>query len=163
MSAHRFSNKRRGWPRLTLTAACGLALISAAVDARADDQQKAEELFERGRKLMQGATTLDEACRTLEESLKLMDRGDTVLNLAECHRRQGKTATAWAEFDRALSHGSKVGFTEAIQAATQLATRSRRSSRGSPSRSRPRPPRSRTSPWRSAATPGRASAGTRPP
>lgn len=120
MSAHRSSNKRRGWPRLTLTAACGLALISAAVDARADDQQKAEELFERGRKLMQGATTLDEACRTLEESLKQMDRGDTVLNLAECHRRQGKTATAWAEFDRALSYGSKVGFPAAIEAATQL-------------------------------------------
>lgn len=120
MSDLRSPNKRRGRLRLALTAACGLALISAAGDARADDQQKAEELFERGRKLMQGATTLDEACRTLEESLKHMDRGDTVLNLAECHRRQGKTATAWAEFDRALSHGSKVGFTEAIQAATQL-------------------------------------------
>ncbi|MFS8065681.1 MAG: tetratricopeptide repeat protein [Byssovorax sp.] len=120
MSALRSPNKRCGCPRLTLTAACGLALISAAGEARADDQQKAEELFERGRKLMQSATTLDEACRTLAESLKHMDRGDTVLNLAECHRRQGKTATAWAEFDRALSHGSKVGFPEAIQAATQL-------------------------------------------
>jgi hypothetical protein len=120
VSALRSSNKRRGWPRLTLTAACGLALSSVAVDARADDQQQAEELFERGRKLMQSATTLDEACRTLEESLKHMDRGDTVLNLAECHRRQGKTATAWAEFDRALSYGSKVGFPAAIQAATEL-------------------------------------------
>ena len=120
MSALWSSNKRRAWPRLTLTIACGLALISAAVDARADDQPKAEELFERGRKLMQSAATLDEACRTLQESLKYMDRGDTVLNLAECHRRQGKTATAWAEFDRALSYGSKVGFPEAIQAATKL-------------------------------------------
>ncbi len=100
--------------------ACGLALSSVAVDARADDQPKAEALFERGRKLMQSATTLDEACRTLAESLAYMDRGDTVLNLAECHRRQGKTATAWAEFDRALSHGSKVGFSEAVQAATKL-------------------------------------------
>jgi hypothetical protein len=120
VSALRSSSTRRGWPRLTLTVACGLALTSAAVDARADDQQKAEELFDRGRKLMQSATTLDEACLTLAESLKYMDRGDTVLNLAECHRRQGKTATAWAEFDRALSYGSKVGFPEAIQAATQL-------------------------------------------
>jgi len=120
VSARQPSNKKRGGSRLTLTVACGLALISAAVDARADDQQKAEELFERGRKLMQSASTLDEACRTLEESLKHMDRGDTVLNLAECHRRQGKTATAWAEFDRALAYGSKVGFPEAIQTATQL-------------------------------------------
>lgn len=120
MSALRSSNTRRGGARLTLTVACGLALISAAADARADDQQKAEELFDRGRKLMQSATTLDEACRTLAESLKYMDRGDTVLNLAECHHRQGKTATAWAEFDKALSYGSKVGFPEAIRAATQL-------------------------------------------
>ncbi len=43
-----------------------------------------------------------------------------MLNLAECHRRQGKTATAWAEFDKALSHGTKVGFSEAVQAATRL-------------------------------------------
>ena len=120
MSALRSINTKRGWPRRTLTAACGLALITAAVEARADDQKKAEELFERGRDLMQSATTLDEACRTLEESLKQMDRGDTVLNLAECHRRQGKTATAWAGFDRALSYGSKVGFPAAVEAATQL-------------------------------------------
>lgn len=120
MSTLRALNTTRGWPRLTLMAACGFALSSVAVDARADDQPKAEALFERGRKLMQSATTLDEACRTLAESLTYMDRGDTVLNLAECHRRQGKTATAWAEFDKALSHGSKVGFSEAVQAATQL-------------------------------------------
>src|SRR5262249_7209609 len=66
---------------------------------------------------MQHASTLAEGCRTLEESLKLWDRGDTVLNLALCHRRQGKTATAWAEFDRALNHGTKVGFPEAIEEA----------------------------------------------
>lgn len=120
MSAPESSNTRRAWSRLALTAAGGLALLSAAAEARADDQQQAEELFERGRKLMQSATTLDEACRTLEESLKHMDRGDTVLNLAECHRRQGKTATAWAEFDRALAYGSKVGFPAAIEAATEL-------------------------------------------
>lgn len=120
MSALRSSSIRRGRPRLRLTVACGLALTSVAAEAHADDQQKAEELFDRGRKLMQSASTLDEACSTLAESLKYMDRGDTVLNLGECHRRQGKTATAWAEFDRALSYGSKVGFTEAIQTATQL-------------------------------------------
>jgi hypothetical protein len=77
-------------------------------------------LFDRGRKLMQDLTRLDEACRTLEESLKLADRGDTLLNLAECHRRQGKTATAWAEFDKALHVGTQVRFAEAVKAAGQL-------------------------------------------
>jgi hypothetical protein len=112
--------KKPGSRCLALAAAGALALVGAGGEARADDQPRAEELFERGRKLMASAATLAEACRTLEESLKYMDRGDTVLNLAECHRRQGKTATAWAEFDRALSHGSKVGFTEAIRTATAL-------------------------------------------
>src|SRR6185437_1425459 len=36
------------------------------------------------------------------------------------HHRQGKTATAWAEFDKALSYGTKVGFAEAVLAATRL-------------------------------------------
>jgi hypothetical protein len=100
--------------------AIGLSLGVAGGDARADDQSAAEELFERGRKLMENNATLNEACRTLQDSLKLWDRGDTVLNLAECHRRQGRTATAWFEFDRALSHGTKVHFPEAIVAATRL-------------------------------------------
>jgi hypothetical protein len=110
---------RRGRPGLAIAVAGGLALGGAASDARADDQAEAVKLFDKGRSLMQNAATLGEACRTLEESLKLWDRGDTVLNLALCHRRQGKTATAWAEFDRALSHGTKVGFPEAVQEATR--------------------------------------------
>ncbi len=100
--------------------AVGLLVGGAGRDARADDQSTAEEMFERGRKLMENNATLNEACRTLQDSLKLWDRGDTVLNLAECHRRQGKTATAWFEFDRALSVGTKVHFPEAIAAATRL-------------------------------------------
>ncbi len=106
--------------RFALAVTSCLALGVAGADARADDQAAAEELFDRGRKLMESNATLSEACRTLQESLKLMDRGDTLLNLAECHRRQGKTATAWFEFDRALSVGTRVGFSEAVQAATHL-------------------------------------------
>lgn len=122
-SASRPSCGRRGLRaplRLALGVAAGLALGAAGADARADDQAAAEALFDRGRKLLESNATLAEACRTLEQSLKLMDRGDTMLNLAECHRRQGKTATAWAEFDKALSYGYKVGFAEAVQTATRL-------------------------------------------
>jgi hypothetical protein len=108
----------RGPLRWALAAAAGLAPACAGTAARAqDDQAKAEELFDEGRKLMQVRSTVDAGCRALEESLRLWDRGDTVLNLALCHRLQGKTATAWAEFDRALSHGIKVRFPEAIQEA----------------------------------------------
>jgi hypothetical protein len=103
--------------RIALALAGGLALAGAGPSARADDQADAVKLFDKGRRLMQSATTLAEACRTLEDSLKLWDRGDTVLNLALCHRRQGRTATAWAEFEKALNHGTKVGFPEAIEEA----------------------------------------------
>jgi hypothetical protein len=117
VSARLRSPPRGGLSRLALAVAGGLALAGAGASARADDQPEAVRLFDKARSLMQNAATLAEACRTLEESLKLWDRGDTVLNLALCHRRQGKTATAWAEFDKAISHGTKVGFPEAIEEA----------------------------------------------
>ena len=109
--------------RAGLAAALGLALCTAAGSARAseeEDTKKALDLFEQGRKLMTNNATLNEACTTLEASLKLFHRGDTLLNLAECHRRQGKTASAWTEFDRAIAEGKKVGFTRAMQIARQL-------------------------------------------
>jgi hypothetical protein len=117
VSAHLLSPLRRGLSPLALAVAGGLALAGASASARADDTSEAVRLFDKGRSLMQNTATLAEACRTLEKSLELWDRGDTVLNLALCHRRQGRTATAWAEFDRALSHGTKVGFPEAIEEA----------------------------------------------
>jgi hypothetical protein len=106
-------------PRRALALAGALALGAVAPDARADDdpQTVAEELLERGRALLAKSSTLDEACRTLAESYRVMARGDTMLNLAECHRRQGKTASAWAEFDKAISYGSEAGFPEAIKTA----------------------------------------------
>jgi hypothetical protein len=110
---------RRWRAACALTLGLGLA-GGVAPEARADEPSPALELFDRGRRLMMNTATLDEACRALEESLKLADRGDTLLNLAECHRRQGKTATAWSEFDKALGVGTKVGFNEAVQAATKL-------------------------------------------
>ena len=66
--------------------------------------------------------TLGQACRALEESLKLMDRGDTTLNLAECHRRQGKTASAWAEFDRAWPSAPRSAFPRPYERRSGCAT-----------------------------------------
>jgi hypothetical protein len=80
--------------------------------------QQSEELFLRGRSLMQqDPPQLEEACATLAQSLSLRARGDVLLNLAECHRRQGKTATAWREFDEAIRYAEAAEFTQAIETA----------------------------------------------
>ena len=81
---------------------------------------KAEKLFHEGRELMKKRSTLDRGCEVLQQSFDLQARGDTLLNLAECHRRQGKTASAWREFDEALDYALSADFKEAIEAAFVL-------------------------------------------
>lgn len=89
-------------------------VVDAATAARA------EKLFHEGRELMKKRSTLDRGCDVLQQSFDLQARGDTLLNLAECHRRQGKTASAWREFDEALDYALSADFKEAIEAAFVL-------------------------------------------
>jgi hypothetical protein len=66
----------------------------------ANDKAAAEVLFEQGRSLLLEGK-VGEACPKLAESLRL-DRGiGTMLFLAECWQRLGKTASAWAQFREA--------------------------------------------------------------
>lgn len=81
------------------------------------DWVEAAKLLDEGRSLMMKRGMLDEACLALKQSYSLRRRGDTLLNLAECHRRQGKTATAWREFDEAIRYAEAAEFNEAVQAA----------------------------------------------
>jgi hypothetical protein len=113
------ARRRRGERRLiaALAVACALAAPRAA---SADDDDPTEVNLNRARKLMESRATLDDACRWLEKAYNLTKRGDMLLNLAECHRRQGKTATALAEFDLAMRIGAQVKFPEAVAAAARL-------------------------------------------
>ena len=89
--------------------AIGLALtgLSIAAPVRADPKGSdakaaAEALFAEGQKLM-AEGRFSEACSKFEASQR-HDRGvGTMLNLADCYERLGRTARAWAEFRAAIS------------------------------------------------------------
>ncbi len=75
-----------------------LALCSAAPPAHADEPRvTAEALFREGRSLL-ARGEIDAACDKLAKSQELDASGGTLMNLADCREKQGKTATAWKHF-----------------------------------------------------------------
>ncbi|MBK7540088.1 MAG: hypothetical protein IPI49_32980 [Myxococcales bacterium] len=58
---------------------------------------EANALFDEGKRLLVEGD-VENACPKFEASLALIDRLGVRLNLADCHEKAGRTATAWAEF-----------------------------------------------------------------
>jgi hypothetical protein len=86
----------------SLICAAPLARAQQPAPAQPSDQDKAlaATLFDQGRALL-AQDKVPEACRKLEESRRLDPLPGTVLNLAACHEREGRTASAMAEFREA--------------------------------------------------------------
>lgn len=82
-----------------------LALWPKLARAQATDRVLAEALFREGRELME-QDKLSEACGKFGESYKLDRALGTLINLALCHEKEGKVATAWAEFTEAASEAT---------------------------------------------------------
>jgi len=93
----------------SLLAFCPVLLMAGA--ARADDPAGAEVLFQEGRRLLaEGQTSA--ACEKLKDSFALDPMSGTLLNLAACYEKQGRTATAWARFRNAANLAKTQGKAE---------------------------------------------------
>src|ERR1700690_1318251 len=93
----------------SLLAICPVLLMAGT--ARADDPATAEVLFQEGRRLLaEGQTSA--ACEKLKDSFALDPMSGTLLNLAACYEKQGKTATAWARFRNAANLAKSQGKAE---------------------------------------------------
>jgi hypothetical protein len=86
--------------RIRLLPALALALGASAARAQTHDAAGAEWLFREGRTLMKQGD-LAAACPKLAESLRFDPAVGTLMNLAECEERQGRTATAWQRWGAA--------------------------------------------------------------
>jgi serine/threonine-protein kinase len=93
-------------------------LLSPQVAAA--DTATAEALFREGRRLM-AAGELASACPKLAESHRVDPATGTLLALALCYERLGKTASAWASYSEAASRAKREQHAEREQAARERA------------------------------------------
>ncbi len=80
----------------------------------------AEALFDEGRSLV-AKGQFAEACPKFEASEQLDPGLGTLLNLAECYEKLGKTASAWAEYREAIPLARASGSRSRQDLATQRA------------------------------------------
>ena len=94
------------------TAPVLIAALVAAGTAAADDgktatddakvQREADDRFQEGKALL-AQNQIAAACQKFEQSLALLRRGGTLLNLAVCREKEGRQATAMRLFQEALT------------------------------------------------------------
>ncbi len=110
--------------RCAVLIATGVLIVTGALlspaSAHAQRESLAEELFRQGQRLMH-AQEVDSACLKFEESQRLDPATGTLLNLAVCHQKQGRTATAWAEFRQAAELARRDHRPDRVEFAEQRA------------------------------------------
>ncbi len=93
---------------LAIAVGAGATLPARPVEAQSGESKAmAEALFREGKKLL-AKGKVDDACAKFESSYHLDEVLGTLLNLASCHETQGRLATAWGEFNEALTVAKKA-------------------------------------------------------
>jgi hypothetical protein len=108
-------------PRAVAALVLASVLLGPAI-ARADseDQAAAESLFADARALLREGK-VPEACRKFSASYRLDHAAGALLNLALCHEKEGKIASAWAEYKQSVLEARRAGRVEREQVASEAA------------------------------------------
>jgi hypothetical protein len=93
---------------------------SSLAQSSSGDKVTAEALFEQGRRLV-AAGKYAEACPSFADSQRLDPSPGTLLNLANCYEKLGRTATAWATYKEAASAANAAGRPDYVSTAERHA------------------------------------------
>jgi hypothetical protein len=112
---------RRSLPLLALFVAAPLhALDAGAAEPRASGRNPAaaQALFEEAQRRV-AAGDYEQACPKFKASYELDPGGGSLLNLADCLEKQGRTASAWSTYKDALVLAQRDGRSERVEYAGQ--------------------------------------------
>lgn len=93
-------------------------MCASWADAAGKNPAAAQALYDDAQAAV-AAGKFDEACPKFKESYDLDPGGGTLLNLADCYEKQGKTALAWTTFKEALVVARRDGRNERVDFATK--------------------------------------------
>jgi len=110
---------QRGALASLLSALALAAVVGLTPAALAENKTHSDALFEEGRALLQQGK-VEAACAKFADSMKIDPSVGALVNLGHCHEVQGKSATAWNEYQRAVALADAEGQADRAKAARDL-------------------------------------------
>jgi serine/threonine-protein kinase len=91
---------KRGFRRAAFSALAASTLLTSPAWSQTEDKAGATLMYDEASKLMAAGKT-EQACAKFAESQRLDPQLGTLLHLADCQQKIGRTASAWANFREA--------------------------------------------------------------